>query len=659
MDTKASRFIVVALIAGICGQVWGQYGGGDGSDSKPFQITEADDLVELGQNPEYWDKHFLLTANIDLSGAVMSQIGNDVDHAFVGSFDGQGHTISNLTMNPPDQDLVGLFGHIGEGGLLANVGLTDVDIRGDSVVGGLAGRSFGTITNCYVRGEVRGAFRVGGLVGKNSGMIMNCYATGTVTGTGGTGGLVGENYFGTITNCYAKGTVIGSRETGGFVGDNYGGTITGCYAQGNVMADGYYSGGLVGRNNGGTIRNCYAKTSVIGRYNTGGLTGANSGTMESCYTTGFIKGGVKTGGFVGDNHTGIITNCFWDRQASGQDTSAGGVGLTTDQMQETNTYLSADWNFDAIWGLGDEANYPILQWQSTYQDVIEITSLAIKPGKTRESDSDSFVLTGVIRSDDLEMIASESNDLNSICLSVVTEDGDNFYGHVGQLNPSYIKVNSKRNRVTYRPSGKEKKNGGITSLKVNFVSGKFTAKATKLNLAGMRSPVYAELAIGDRTFNGFAYDGELLASGGQVSDAINGKKMMPTQFMMGHDDVLRVDKCKLKLNPKKPGTDSLKVYGAIAVKDTSVHIADEDVIVTWGDYSVTLPANNLYQIRTKRAFKYKKPKGTDSSVAAAIFDLEKCTFKVIIKKADIGEQGNLVDFSVQFGTFDRSVGVRP
>ena len=163
-----------------------------------------------------------------------------------------------------------------------------------------------------------------------------------------------------------------------------------------------------------------------------------------------------------------------------------------------------------------------------------------------------------------------------------------------------------------------------------------------------------QVGIGDYFGEGIAYDGEVLASGGQT-DVINGKKPVPLTLLSGWEDSLRVDKCTFKLGTRKPSTDSLVIQGAIAVEDTSVDIAGENVVVSWGDYEVTLPANDLYRIGSKRAFKYKKPKDSDSSIAAAIFDLEKCTFKIIVKKTNISSQNNPIDFSMQFADFSKTV----
>ena len=188
-------------------------------------------------------------------------------HKFTATFDGNGHTISNLYINYINRsdyvrDLVGLFGMM-NGAEIRNLGLLGGSVAGNAVIGGLVGANFeGTITACYATGSVTGVDgSTGGLVGGNAGTITACHATGSVTGVdGNTGGLVGYNE-GTITACYATGSVAGEDDTGGLVGYNEG-TVTASYATGDVTGRG-----------------------------AGGLVGYNEGTITACYATGYVTGG--------------------------------------------------------------------------------------------------------------------------------------------------------------------------------------------------------------------------------------------------------------------------------------------------------------------------------------------------------------------------------
>ena len=109
------------------------------------------------------------------------------------------------------------------GAAIRNLGVTDVDVTGDSKVGGLVGENGGTITASYSTGSVNGGTTdntdasVGGLVGSNSGTITASYSAGSATGNSYVGGLVGGNS-GTITASYSTGSVMGNNKVGGLDG---------------------------------------------------------------------------------------------------------------------------------------------------------------------------------------------------------------------------------------------------------------------------------------------------------------------------------------------------------------------------------------------------------------------------------------------------------
>ncbi|PRM96514.1 hypothetical protein CJ667_07750, partial [Aliarcobacter cryaerophilus] len=156
-------------------------------------------------------------------------IGEDNLHYFNGTFDGLGFTISNLYINRPNQDYVGLFGYTNSSAVIKNIGLTNIDIAGYNHTGGLVGYNYmGTISNSYTTGNLNGQSFLGGLVGHNSyGTISNSYTTGNLNGQSFLGGLVGKNDFGTISNSYASGSVnLDYGIIGGLVAENNAGTIS-------------------------------------------------------------------------------------------------------------------------------------------------------------------------------------------------------------------------------------------------------------------------------------------------------------------------------------------------------------------------------------------------------------------------------------------------
>jgi hypothetical protein len=349
MKSLNQKVVIVAVLILANVSFAGTYSGGSGTEIEPYQIGNPDDWQELMTTSEDWNKHFILTADVNLAGVTLRPVGGTImmwgGPPFTGVFDGNNHIISNAVINRPDRDFIGLFGHVSVG-QIRNLGVEDVNMTGRDFVGGLVGvNPEGTLTACYATGAVSGGDSVGGLVGVNSGTLTACYATGAVSSTWGiVGGLVGNNNEGTITACYATGSVSGDDAVGGLVGCNMAGnnigTITSCYATGSVS---------------GTGRN-----SMIG-----GLVGLNFGTITSCYATGAVSGTGQysyVGGLVGRIFTGgTLTACFWDIQTSGQMTSAGGTGKTTAEMKMLSTFTEAGWDFVDAWGIGNGQTYPYLK----------------------------------------------------------------------------------------------------------------------------------------------------------------------------------------------------------------------------------------------------------------------------------------------------------
>ncbi len=212
-----------------------------------YVLKNANDLFWFAQqvNTGKANMSAVLANDIDLKdGTVLNTIpwapiGNTDENSYTGTFDGCGHLIKNMTANNSGSHLQGLFGHVGAGGAISNLGVAG-SINGYNYVGGVCGRNEGTITNCYNTATVSGGNDVGGVCGENKGgTITNCYNTGAVNGSSSpVGGVCGRNE-GTITNCYFLKTAT-INSTLDAVGDAYG-TITNCE---NKTAEDF-SGGAV------------------------------------------------------------------------------------------------------------------------------------------------------------------------------------------------------------------------------------------------------------------------------------------------------------------------------------------------------------------------------------------------------------------------------
>ena len=214
-----------------------------------------------------------LVADIDLSSIPnWEPIGPSTTERYTAIFNGNGNTISNLTINRPTTDYVGLFGWTGADAIIRNVGLEEVEVTASNNVGSLVGENRGTVTSSYATGTVDGYNNVGGLVGKNGGDIINNYTTGDVMGNNNVGGLVGWNSLildGNNANIiafnYATGNVTGSDNVGGLVGANYS-EIQASYARGNVTGSDNV-GGLLGSSSGSVdayiLASYYSEVAVV------------------------------------------------------------------------------------------------------------------------------------------------------------------------------------------------------------------------------------------------------------------------------------------------------------------------------------------------------------------------------------------------------------
>jgi hypothetical protein len=347
----------------------------------------------------------LVANSTDIEGKGWLPIGDSKDTAFNGTLDGQGYKIRDMFIYRPTKTSVGLFGYLGEGGIIRNISMLNADVEGESEVGGLVGQNqWGSVSNSYFIGNVTGEFAVGGLAGLNVGTVRDSHFIGNVTVDQIGGGLVGENEGGTVKDSYSSSNVHGLVLIGGLVGHIFGGTVNNCYSTGSVAGYGGI-GGLVGYIGWGTVSKSYSTGSVTGGNVVGGLVGAMSedgfssiisysystgnvtgdshvgglvgsilndeSTVHDSYSTGSVTGSDTVGGLVAKNQ-GTVTNSFWNIQTSGQATSDGGTGKTTGEMQSIATFSA--WNIIAvgdpgtrnpvyIWNIVDDETYPFLSWQ--------------------------------------------------------------------------------------------------------------------------------------------------------------------------------------------------------------------------------------------------------------------------------------------------------
>ena len=341
------------------------FAGGSGSSEDPWKIATAEQLDRIRDD---LTGHYTLIGDIDFSGyenwmpigtfQPRSDAPEDAevphpDYAFTGTFDGAGHTISNLTISCEAPMGAGLFGCAsGTESNAASIGhftLKDVNISGFYLVGGAVGLQFMNcpVSDIHLEGDnkLTGMQGIGGIVGTGFDLISDCSATADVIVSGDDGACAGLIAGGTTMSSIKNCQVTGGRITaegnatwgfGALCGAPWGAAeITDCKVSGTMITvngeNNRLVGGLVGF--GGTydpeapaqITGCTVEDVTITVSETtdsvGGLIGAGKEMMEGsdqmssfiisdCAVSGSISGGGNyVDAVVGDPACAASVDC--------------------------------------------------------------------------------------------------------------------------------------------------------------------------------------------------------------------------------------------------------------------------------------------------------------------------------------------------------------
>lgn len=298
------------------------YSGGTGEPNNPYLIATPDDLNSIGLDPNDWDKHFKMIADINMAGITGDQfniIGSSYPEVFAGVFDGNGHCILNFTYETNTGNNIGLFGYTyGLDCEIMNLSFENPNVSAltSDNVGVLVGYNYARISDCSVTGSVIQARNcVGGLVGISQRDLYRCHGNALVIGDLYVGGLIGQFVFASIYDSYSQGTCRG---------DNY-------------------VGGLAGFVNGPEMSNCYSVAVVDGNSVVGSLVGQSDGIeYHECFFNELVNPDVNAvGGWAGPEP--VIT------------------GKTTAEMQMRSTFADAGWDMVNVWDIGENQTYPFLR----------------------------------------------------------------------------------------------------------------------------------------------------------------------------------------------------------------------------------------------------------------------------------------------------------
>lgn len=373
--------------------------GNDGTSTDPYLIADKYQMQAMRDlMPENETTHFILLADIDLENEVWTPLNYEGSFARGIYFDGQGHTVSNLTstdaqaypsfvgvVNGTVKNLVFdgatitggnnvagvLAGYVGSSSVSAVGNISDITVKNATVtgskrhLGGVAGfinKVSETVRNCHVVNTTVSstADRVGGVFGQvdKTFTVQDCSAENvTVSGAINIGGLVGVGY-GNFMDCTSSGEITSINTTsnadiglGGLVGYFENGTISHCSSSVNAIQEtnGRDIGGLIGKMLVGTVEKSYSTGNVTGlQRNVGGFIGLITNTssksvVTDCYCTGKVVANAYSGGFLGLHEKGVveITNCYATGSVEGAFALGGMLGVTATGMSMSK---SVAWN---------------------------------------------------------------------------------------------------------------------------------------------------------------------------------------------------------------------------------------------------------------------------------------------------------------------------
>ena len=313
---------------------WDKIWDGDGSNSDPYQISDAEKLTALQTQVNengfsYTGKWFRLTNNIDLNNELWTPIGIDAFHSFGGSLDGGGKTISGLKVET-NGAWAGLFGSV-RGTYGVPMTMRDLTLKNGSVKFTSSGTSCSGGLVAAVEGETvlelrnvvaenltvsGGIFGSGGLLGRGRVAMTNCHNRGgSVTGEYA-GGLAGMGYTNlqdhVLAGCTNSAKVVGKRTAGGMTGNetHSDGSYTSCANSGSISATQGYASGIAA---GGSYERCSNSGAVTGKEAAGIC--VNGSKATNCSNTGAVTGtgtgtGYAAGILTNDGYGGTVEFCW-------------------------------------------------------------------------------------------------------------------------------------------------------------------------------------------------------------------------------------------------------------------------------------------------------------------------------------------------------------
>ena len=282
-----------------------------------------------------------------------------------------------------------------------------------------------------------------------------------------------------------------------------------------------------------------------------------------------------------------------------------------------------------------------VKFEPTPED--EVTKALFKAGKTRDAQTDSFLILGTLSASQQDVL-----DADTITVMVGTNADPGLFTDSFNVNDDGFNLLGRQAGFKFKGA-----DSSVKKLDVNVKNGKFSLLAAALDLSGLKSPVRLEISFG-------SYQGIFTIE----EDVINKQnKSIPPQYLLGVEDMLNPEKTTVRTS-QASGVVTVTIQGQISVDETNLDLSANNatVLITWDDFNETIPAVAGAITAKNQKFTYKKPRGAELHyVTSAVFDLQKGTFKITLKKEGLTNTGT-ASFGVQIDNgagivFDQTVNI--
>lgn len=387
-------------------------------DNNLYEAKAEESIVHISNYPELkafakkchidrWSdgKHVFLDKDIKIPDDEELTIAS-----FGGLFDGNNHTISNITLKKAAANS-GLFGIVLRKGRISSLNVQG-RYKASGVVkhlGGVAGANYGTVENCSFDGTIKADSEIGGIVGRNmeGGTVVSCVSNGKITGESSCGGIAGYND-GVIRSCTNRADVdttfkdkaitrdrlvdaseelvkgngandlkdlAGRMDIGGVVGlsdgEVYSSTNEGVIGYEHV---GYNIGGVVGRSTG-FVRGCTNEGTVYGHRDVGGIVGQQQPYLEMNFEEGDLAKINNEVAALGDKVDSMLTDVSgYSNQTTGRLLEISGLASgAKDDMHKVTDDLgnSADEMNDTLQKALDQGDVTVEDLHSYLNEILD------------------------------------------------------------------------------------------------------------------------------------------------------------------------------------------------------------------------------------------------------------------------------------------------